>query len=507
MRINHNISALQTNSHMRRTDLSLSRAMERLSSGYKINRAADDAAGMAISRKMRTQVDGLERASMNGSDGISVIQTAEGALNEVTAILQRCRELSVQAANDTNTPEDRNSIQQEINQLIKEIDRVSESTEFNTKTLLNGELANNSYTDVPGVELIYSSDTVPANEYPFKLKMDPRQAVINCDSPYLDEVDETTKGEIKINGVPVYFHEGQTKEEWYSSLRNTCDTIGIEAFFGDGPTEDGPVETAGYEKGDESSGGNLIFMSKGYGSAEKIKITCSNPDLAAALGITADEDGVEAKGIDAEIELDQAAFEKSGFAKTATAFGDGDIVTIKDGDGQEWKYRITPGTVGNNFVDQLGDGTGKPDPEYGDVDVMSTLLNAGSLYLQIGANEDQTMEVKIPRIDSETLGIKYANVCTHDNADRAITLFDKAVNFVSSIRSKLGAYQNRLEHTVTNLDTTNYNLTEAMSRIQDADMAEEMTEFTQQNVLQQAGTAMLAQANERPQSILSLLNG
>lgn len=138
---------------------------------------------------------------------------------------------------------------------------------------------------------------------------------------------------------------------------------------------------------------------------------------------------------------------------------------------------------------------------------MSTLLDAGSLYLQIGANEDQTMEVKIPRIDSETLGIKYANVCTHDNADRAITLFDKAVNFVSSIRSKLGAYQNRLEHTVTNLDTTNYNLTEAMSRIQDADMAEEMTEFTQQNVLQQAGTAMLAQANERPQSILSLLNG
>ena len=495
MRINHNISALQTNSHMRRTELTLGKAMERLSSGYKINRAADDAAGMAISRKMKTQVDGLERASMNGSDGISVIQTAEGALNEVSAILQRCRELAVQASNDTNTPEDRKSIQAEISQLMNEITRVSDDTEFNTKTLLNGELDSNSYTDVPGVELIYSSDTVPANEYPFKVVMDPRQAVINCGSVSLGDVDEDTAGTLKINGILIEFKEGESK------LRNTCDAIGIELFFGDGPTDDGPVESAGYEKNDPFSG-DMIFMSKGYGSAEKIKISCDNPNLAAALGITTDEDGVETQGVDAQIELGE-----EGFSKTATAFGDGEIVTVRDVDGQELKYKITPGTVGNSFTDQTGDGASRPDPDYGDVDVVSTLLNVGSLFLQIGANEDQTMEVKIPRIDPETLGIKYTNVGTHENAERAITLFDDAIKFVSSIRSKLGAYQNRLEHTVVNLDTTNYNLTEAMSRIQDADMAEEMTNFTQQNVLQQAGTAMLAQANERPQSILSLLNG
>ena len=140
MRINHNISALQTNAHMRRTDNALDKAMERLSSGYKINKASDDAAGMAISRKMKTQIAGLERASMNCSDGISVIQTAEGALNEVSSILQRCRELAVQSANDTYSDDDRDAVQLEINQLMEEIQRISETTEFNTKTLLDGNL-------------------------------------------------------------------------------------------------------------------------------------------------------------------------------------------------------------------------------------------------------------------------------------------------------------------------------------------------------------------------------
>ena len=158
MRINHNISAMQTNSQLRKTNKNLDTALERLSSGYRINRAADDAAGMAISRKMKTQIEGLERASMNSSDGISVIQTAEGALNEVTAMLQRMRQLAVQAANGTNTNEDRLSIQQELNQLTAEIARISETTEFNTKTLLDGNIDNNSYSNVPGLDLIKAGE-------------------------------------------------------------------------------------------------------------------------------------------------------------------------------------------------------------------------------------------------------------------------------------------------------------------------------------------------------------
>ncbi|MCR5330183.1 MAG: flagellin, partial [Lachnospiraceae bacterium] len=155
-----------------------------------------------------------------------------------------------------------------------------------------------------------------------------------------------------------------------------------------------------------------------------------------------------------------------------------------------------------------GDGSIEPVVSTGaGFESVTTLLEAGSMYLQVGANEDQNMEVRIPRVDPMTLGIANVNVCTQEGADAAITAFDRAVNEVSAIRAKLGAYQNRLEHSITNLDTTGFNLTEAMSRIEDVDMAEEMTEFTQQNVLDQAGTSMLAQANQRPQNILQLLQG
>ncbi|MBR4345080.1 MAG: flagellar biosynthesis protein FlgL [Lachnospiraceae bacterium] len=503
MRINHNISALQTNAHMRTTGNSLDKAMQKLSSGYKINKAADDAAGMAISRKMKTQIEGLERASMNGSDGISVIQTAEGALNEVTSLLQRCRELAVQGASDTNTGDDRLALQTEINQLLKEVDRISETTEFNTKSLLNGDLDNNSYSDIPGVDIIYTSDTVMAGNYDITVVTDARQAVINCEAPSLSDVSEAEAGTLYINGVPVDFKEDMTQEEWFASLRSTCDVIGIDVFFGSDENTEGPAETAGYEKQDIGSG-NLIFVSKGYGSAQKIELKCDNPDLADALGIMYDEEEtVSAKGVDAEISLGE-----SGFSETSTYSAEGNIVTVKDGDGFEMKIKLDPGLAGTVFTDAKGDGS--VDQTYtsdGELEVKSTLLAAGSMFLQLGANEDQTMEVKLPRIDSETLGIRNLNVCTYESANYAISMFDNAVNAVSAMRSKLGAYQNRLEHTVTNLDTAGLNMTEAMSRIEDADMAEEMTAFTQQNVLQQAGTAMLAQANERPQTILSLLNG
>ena len=501
MRINHNISALQTNSHMRKTGNSLDNAMQKLSSGYKINRAADDAAGMAISRKMKTQISGLERASMNGSDGISVIQTAEGALGEVTSLLQRCRELAVQGANDTNTGDDRFAIQQEINQLLKEVDRISESTEFNTKPLLNGELDNNTYSDVQGVDIIYTSDTVSAGDYNLTVTKDARQAVINCESPSLTDVGEDEAGTLTINGVSVTFKEDMTQEEWFSELRNTCDVIGIDVFFAGDSNTDGPAETAGYEKEDIGVG-NLVFVSRGYGSSQKIELKCDNPDLADALGILYDEEeGVTAKGVDAEVKLSE-----EGFSKTATTSTDGNIVTIKDSDGFEMKVKLDPGIAGTEFTDTTGYGIEASSIDGEETDVVSTLLNAGSMFLQVGSNEDQTLEVKIPRIDTETLGIKNTNICTHESAEYSIQLFDRAVNSVSAIRSRLGAYQNRLEHTVTNLETTQLNMTEAMSRIEDADMAEEMTAFTQQNVLQQAGTAMLAQANERPQTILSLLN-
>lgn len=499
MRINHNISAMQTNTQLRKTGSALDKSLERLSSGYRINHASDDAAGMAISRKMKTQIEGLERASMNSSDGISVIQTAEGALNEVSSMLQRMRQLSVQAANGVNTNSDRVAIQEELDQLTKEVQRISETTEFNTKTLLNGNVDKNSYTNTPGVELIYCSDTVKSLEYNMKLLRDPRQAVIACDAPSFAEIGEGESGSITINGYSVYIPEGYSLEQSYAALREMCDTMNVRVFFGDGFDPEGPAETAGYEEYPIGEG-NLIFMTNAYGSGQKLSIQCDNPELASLFGLSVDT--VEAYGVDAEVELGD------GFANTATFSATGDIVYVRDKDNFDMRFQITAGTSGTDFTDASGDGSTTQNISDGsDVETVTTLLDAGPMYLQVGANEDQTMEVRIPRTDPVTLGISQINVCTPEGAEAAITLYDNAINEVSSIRAKLGAYQNRLEHSITNLDVTGQNMTESMSRIEDVDMAEEMTTYTQQSVLDQAGTAMLAQANQRPQNILTLLNG
>lgn len=497
MRINHNISAMQTNSQMRKTEGALNKSLERLSSGYRINRASDDAAGMAISRKMKTQIEGLERASMNSSDGISVIQTAEGALNEVTAMLQRMRQLSVQAANGTNTTEDRKSIQEEIGQLTEEIQRISNTTEFNTKTLLDGNIDKNSYTNNLGVELIYSTDTVASIEYGMNVVTDPRQAVVVAGTPSFTDIQDGENGQINVNGYPIYITKGMTLENAFSAIRDTCDAMNIKVFFGDGPDADGPVETAGYEEVGIGEG-NLIFMSNGYGSTQHVSVQCNNEALADLFGLSTET--VTARGVDAEIELGE------GFSSTATASADGDIVYVRDNDNFEMRFQIKPGYSETEFVDASADGSEEAMVIEGTgLESLTTLLDAGSMYLQVGANETQNMEVRIPRVDPVTLGISNVNVCTQEGAEVAITLFDNAVNEVSAIRAKLGAYQNRLEHTITNLDTTGLNMTESMSRIEDVDMAEEMTNYTQQSVLEQAGTAMLAQANERPQNVLQLL--
>ncbi|MBR0127873.1 MAG: flagellar biosynthesis protein FlgL [Firmicutes bacterium] len=488
---------MQTNTQLRKTGKALDKSLERLSSGYKINRASDDAAGMAISRKMKTQIEGLERASQNGSDGISVIQTAEGALNEVTAMLQRMRQLAVQAANGTNTTEDRSAIQQEINQLQAEIQRISDTTEFNTKTLLDGNLDKNSYTNNTYVNLIYSSDTVESIEYSMNVTVDPRQAVVVGGVPSFDTLGEDETGAITINGYSLYFTEGMTMEHCYAGIRNLCDQMNIKAFFGEGPDADGPVETAGYTE-TAIGEGNLILMSNGFGSTQKISIQCNNEQLADLFGLSTET--VTSYGVDAQVELGD------GFATTATASAQGDIVYIKDNNNFEMRFQITPGASKTSFTDATGDASEEASYAEGEVlESVTTLLEAGPMYLQVGANEHQDMEVKIPRVDPVTLGIASINVCTEEGAQHAISAYDNAVNEVSAIRAKLGAYQNRLEHTINNLETTDLNMTESMSRIEDVDMAEEMTNYTQQNVLDQAGTAMLAQANERPQNILQLL--
>lgn len=500
MRINHNISALKGNNQLKKTNNALDKSLEKLSSGYRINKAADDAAGMAISRKMKTQIEGLEQASRNASDGISVIQTAEGALNEVGAMLQRMRELSVQAANGTNTAQDRAAIQQEIDELNNEINRISTDTEFNTKGLLDGTVDCQTYSNSSMVNLISLSDNVEAKDYNITITQDARQAVIA--GVKLDDVNDVVPngagGIININGVEIVVKEGQTLGTVFENLRTQCDMMNIKVFAGKPGGTD--PEYAGYEQTEVGdAGSSIIIMSEAYGSDQKIEMHCDNQDLCNMLGIS--NNGVKAYGIDAKASVG------GGFSYTATSSGSGDIITVTDSSGFEVKFQATPGAAATIFTDAGANGSNASIVDGTEKDICITVLDAGPMDLQIGANEGQTMIVRIPRIDTTTLGTKSVNVCTEEGAQKAISILDNAITMVTDTRAKLGAYQNRLDHAIANLDVCSENITEALSRIEDVDMAAEMSTYTQKNVLAQAGTAMLAQANERPQTILSLLQG
>lgn len=469
MQINHNIPAFMANSNLNKANDKVQKSLERLSSGYRINRAADDAAGMAIAQKMHAQIVGLQRASRNSADGVSMIQTAEGALNETENILQRMRELAVQAANGTNTLEDRESMQKEIDALKSEIDRLAKETEFNTKKLLDGSCSRLSTTDTPDVSIISVSDSVGLGAYSVTVTAAATKASFTASmNAGFTTVTSAMEGKVYINGESVEITAGQTLEDVYSTIRDLGTKVGVDVA---------PVNGAGEEVA-IGAAVSLLFTAGNYGSSEKVEVTCDNSDLATALGI---ENGITTLGNNAAVTLN------SGYEVTATAKGDGTKVVVSDRSGFEMVIDTNGATAGKKANIQV--------------------LDAGQVVLQVGANEGQEIELSIPAATCEALDITYVNVNTQDNASASITMIDDAIGQVSAIRSKLGAYQNRLESAIKSLDTSALNLTESVSRIEDTDMAEEMANYTQYNVLTQAGTSMLAQANNRPQQILQLLQG
>lgn len=467
MRINHNISAIKANMHLNTTNSKMDKSLERLSSGLKINRAADDAAGMAISQKMRTQIAGLEKASNNASDGISVIQTAEGALSEVGSMLQRMRELAVQASNGTNTESDRKAVQKEIDQLNEEIQRISDTTEFNTKKLLNGDIDRKSYSSDSKVNLVSLSDSVGVGSYEVKITSVPTQTTYGP----TDAVTGGEKGKFCINGEEVEILSTDTVDQIFEKVRDLGDSMNISVSM--------------------DANKKMTFTSDEYGSDHKIAINCSSNELATALGFTATSVEANPRGKDAEIDKAAMITAGSGFNQTATVSSNGKDVIITNQNGFSMKIEVSPDAPITDPANTIK------------IDVLSS----GPMILQIGANEGQTMEVRIPQVTPKTLGVDTVNMTTQEGAEKAITQIDSAITEVSAIRAKLGAYQNRLEHSIANLDTTGENMTEALSRVEDTDMAEEMAQYTQMQVLSQAGTSMLAQANQRPQTILSLLQG
>lgn len=468
MKINHNVSAISTNTHLSSVNERLAESLERLSSGYRINKAADDSAGMAISQKMKSQIRGLQQASRNAADGISLIQTTEGALNETETILQRMRELAVQAANDSNTIEDRKSIQKEIDQLKSEINRIADTTEFNTKRLLDGSCERKTYSNNTKVSIISMSDDVDVKDYQITDVVVGKQATVTTTgfgAPLAGGGTVTAElaGTININGEDIEIEEGDTIAKVYQKLRDKCSDLNIDIQPMNGSSE-ASIDSAS----------SLKFVTKRYGVGRSIDIYSNNEQLASALGM---QSHMSDTGTDATIKLG------TGFSTTTTYRADGNDIYVTDKSGFEMKINLSEGA---------GDAT-------------LTVLDAGYVTLQIGANEGQTVEVSLPEVSTATLGIDLLNVCTREGAGEAISLLDDAIGMVSDVRAKLGAYQNRLDSAIRSLDTSSSNLTEAESRIEDVDMAEEMTQLTQLQVLSQAGTSMLSQANNKPQMILSLL--
>ena len=461
MRLNHNALAYTANNNLNAINNNLTKSMQRLSSGYKVNKSSDDPAAKAISQRMEAQIRGLSKAVDNSNDGISLIQTAEGALDEVHSILARIRELAVRGANEVYEEVDRDAMQDEIRQLQEELDRISESTEFNGRKLLNGELNKKGYVDTDGLSIVGIGGDIEPGEYGITVKATGTQAKTNL--TVLAGGTVITKeqaGTVTINGLEVRIEEGDTGDDVNEKIRNAAAKIGMDYNITTGE-----------------------LVSQQSGKSQSITVKATSDDLRALLGTNQPT----VYGTDAKAEFMTDNGKRIGFADTATIDTDGNRITVTDKNGFKMVYDA-----------QLDSPTG------GIGDATVTVLSAGPMVIQIGNNEGQTLNVNISKTTAESLEINHINVYTNAYASEAIERVDDAVAKISGIRSALGAYQNRLDHTVNNLETADENLTSAVSRIRDTDMAEEITEYTQQNVLSQSALQMLIKSNARPEGLLQL---
>ena len=432
MVVQHNITAMNANRMLGVTTTGQAKSTEKLSSGYKINRAADDAAGLSISEKMRKQIRGLSQASDNAEDGISCVQTAEGALTEVHSMLQRMNELAVKAGNGTMSEDDRQNVQDEIDQLVDEIDRVSETTKFNETYLLKG-------------------DDTGAKTYSASYK-----------TPVTNDIGYAAN---KTATDLAWYAEGGTTKLTLDELKSDYLEVGTD---GKVALKEGKKL---YTEAADTTGQ--------YGAQKKDQIA-DVADIRAVLTAKSTaltlQDGTAVKEADLANYFDADGTYKGGLYKAAT-----------------------DGTATEVGAEQIAN--------Y----VKVTASNASDLLLSFQVGADTTSENKITvamqSMSAKSIGVDQLKVTGSDstNADKAVDTISDAIKKVSKQRSALGAVQNRLEHTISNLDNVVENTTSAESRIRDTDMAEEMVSYSKNNILMQAGQSMLAQANQQNQGVLSLL--
>ena len=455
MVVQHNMQAANANRMLNVTTSAQSKSTEKLSSGYRINRAADDAAGLTISEKMRKQIKGLDRASTNAEDGVSAVQTAEGALTEVHSMLQRMNELATQSANGTNSNTDRKAIQDEIDQLTTEIDRVSETTKFNETYLLKGDGAEKAHNvnahdaGLAGVTLTDKGDTVDVTLKTLnagdKVSIAGKNYTIGSsikETQALVDNQKKVDGAIIVNGEK-YTWDNTGAGTWKKDGQDAAITIAGGEVVSDGTKTLTAMKDANVADGIDDNDSTVITAGKAYQlqTAEIVKASSIGSDTAAVNNTKDNND----------------------YDKATTSF------------------ELKKGTV--SYKDSL------------------------SFNLHVGADADMTnkITVNIDSMNSAGLGVKGIKADTEQDATYAIDAIADAISTVSSQRSALGAVQNRLEHTINNLDNVVENTTSAESRIRDTDMAEEMVNYSKNNILAQAGQSMLAQANQSNQGVLSLL--
>ena len=490
MVVQHNMQAMNANRMLNVTTSQQSKATEKLSSGYKINRAADDAAGLSISEKMRKQIKGLDQASTNAQDGISAVQTAEGALTEVHSMLQRMNELATQAANGTNSESDRSSIQDEIDQLTTEIDRVAETTKFNETYLLKGNGKTStvkiaaqdagitgSLTGVGTGTAVFKMNTL---KYGQSITIGSKGYTIGTT---IADIRNTINGTgniniggtvaagsiITINGTEYTVAKDSTEVD---RTENKLEAKDIAALIQDGDkvvvgTQTMVAMTETKKDGVGDNDASVISANKAY--------SLIADELRKASSIGADA-GSEAKVATSGSKTVGAATITAD-AGTAKAAGDANQTNT------QVTFIINEGSVKKNQGLQMG--------------------------LHVGADADETNKISftIDTMNSAGLGVQGLNLVdkTGAKATYAIDAISDAISKVSAQRSALGAVQNRLEHTINNLDNVVENTTSAESQIRDTDMAETMVEYSKNNILAQAGQSMLAQANQSNQGVLSLL--
>jgi flagellin len=465
MVVQHNMQAMNANRMLNITTGAQSKSTEKLSSGYRINRAADDAAGLTISEKMRKQIRGLDQASTNAQDGVSSVQTAEGALTEVHSMLQRMNELAVQAANGTNSKEsDRQAIQDEIDQLTTEIDRVAETTKFNEIYLLKGDNASTKNVYMKGHDAgLKGTLTDSAKSATFVMD------TLKAGDKYKIAGKEYTIGSSKT--------EITTAINAFATADNEITIDGISYTYKDA---NGGKAAGWYKDGDQTNGTAIVVADTVKGGS---KASVNGKDYTAMT----DQDANDIDDDDSSV-ITAAEAKKKIKAELLAANSIGTVngdATVSDGADAAGKttYTITKG--------------------------YATVADTLSFNLHVGADADMTnkITVDIDVMNSANLGVKGLNVtdATGTAATYAVDAISDAIAKVSSQRSALGAVQNRLEHTIDNLDNIVENTTTAESRIRDTDMAEEMVEYSKNNILAQAGQSMLAQANQSTQGVLSLL--